>query len=169
MRVSKIYGQKHYMDQIQFRIVVLPDGCVGNDEIEAVAGILYTKLEQKFMKGYAQESATACADEARVVHVVHGATAEVLGFEVGAVVANLLDAVVDIDLLLNGVSMLNGGTPVQLDLNDAAYAIVAGTIDPAKKDLSDDDVLEISIDGTVGGGTLAKGVFAAVILAEDAA
>ena len=168
MSVSKVNGQFHFLDLVLFRSIVLPAECIGNAEIEAAAGIVYSKLEHKFVKGYAQESATACADEARVIHVVHGTTETVLGFEVGAVVANVGAAVVDIDLLLNGVSMLNGGTPVQIDNGDAAYAIVEATVDAAKIVLSDGDVLEIDIDGTAGAGTLAKGVFGSVILKADA-
>jgi len=169
MSVTKMHGQFHFLDLIMFRSISLPDGCVGDDEVAAAAGIAYSKLEHKFVKGYAQESATACADEARVIHVVHGTNETVLGFEVGAVVANIGAAVVDIDLLLNGVSMLDGGTPVQLDNGDAAYAIVEAALDAAKVELSDGDVVEMKIDGTAGAGTLAKGVFGSVILRADAA
>lgn len=145
--------------------VVLPNSSL-LDAHAPVAGWGYEVVEQKFQKNYAQESATSCADEARVVHVARGASGTVLGVEIGAVVANIGAAVVDVDVLKNGVSILTGGTPVQIDSGDAAYAIVAGSLDAAEIAYVVGDVFEVSIDGTAGGGTLAKGVFCNLTLQE---
>jgi len=123
------------------------------------------KTIQRHRISYAQESATSAADEARVLHVVRGVTGTVLAFDVGCVVANIGVAIVEVDLLLNGVTMLSA--VVEINVGHAAYEIVGGTL--ASTALVVDDVLEVSIDGTAGAGTLGKGVFAIVTLDETPA
>jgi len=139
------------------------DGSIKKEHVEAGAGIEASKLEHQHRAVYAQESATSAADEARTVHVVHGTAGTLLAFKAGSVVANIGDSEIAVDLLVNGVSVLTA--VITLDSGDAAYAVVAGVIDDDT--LSAGDVIEVSVDGTVGTGTLGKGVFAYVDLEED--
>ena len=143
----------------------LPDGAVDDQAVEAGAGLDATKLEHDHRAVYEQESDTTAASETRVIHVVKGTTATVKEIKAGCVVANIGAATVDVDLLKNGVSILTAA--IQIDSGDAAYALVAGTIDTPT--LAVGDVLEIDVTATAGGGTLGKGVFAYVDIHEDAA
>ena len=158
-------------DDGQFRGAVtvlealLNSGCVSNAQVATNAAIAASKLEHRHRAVYSQESATAAVDGNYVVHVVKGATGTIQAFACGVVVACVGVATIDVDLLKNGVSILTAA--VTIDNGDAAYAIVAGTIDTDT--LLVDDVLEVSIDETTGGGTQGKGVFAYVDIDEDAA
>jgi len=161
-----------YEDNVVFRGTAtflgatnIPAGTITDAMVAAAAGVAYSKLEHQHRCVVAQESDTSAADETHVAHVVVGTAGTLLEFKIGAVVANVGAAVVDVDLLKNGVSVLSA--PVQIDNGDAAYALVAGTISDTT--LAAGDVLEVDIDGTIGGGTLAKGVFAYIDLKEDAA
>ena len=164
MALTRVDSDLRVAGEVSAETMTLPDGTVTNAMVNASAAIAYTKQQHQHRPVVSQESATAAADEIYVAHVVVGTTGAVVGFACGAVVANVGVAVVDFDLLNNGVSILVA--PVQIDNGDAAYAIVDGVI--ATPALAADDVLEISIDGTIGGGALAQGCFAFIDLYEDA-
>lgn len=141
--------------------LTMPAGSIGNAEIEAGAGILASKLQHQYQVGYAQASGTNATDEARVVHVSRGA-GTIVSFNAGNVVAATGDATCAVDLKVNGVSVLSA--PISLDSTSAAYSLVAGTVSSAA--YTADDVIEITIDGTIGTGALAKGVFGALVVRE---
>lgn len=142
----------------------VPNLGIKNSEVAAAADILYSKLEHEHRCGYAQESATTAADEARVIYVCRGATGTALAFSAGCVVANIGDSKVEFDLLKNGVSILNA--VIQVDSGDAAYAVVAGSFSSTA--LVAGDKLEVSINATVGTGTLGKGAFCSLSVSEKA-
>ena len=152
-----------FRGQATFLDIKLNNGAVENDHVAAGAGIAASKQEHGHRIVHAQESASPAADETIPVHVVHGTTGTLKAIKAGAVVAATGDATCTIDLLKNGVSILTG--KISIDSGDAAYALVAGVIDTAA--LAVGDVLEIEVDGTIGTGALAKGVFAYVDLEED--
>jgi len=163
MGTSRQDGDLFVVGDLGARTMSIPSGTVDNDDVQAAAGISATKVEHQFTKSYSQESATGAADEARVLHGVQGATGSIVAFEVGSVVANIGVAVVAIDLLKNGTTVLSSA--VQLTSSHTAYEVVAATVGTTS--LVDGDVLEAGIDGTAGGGTLAKGVFVNLIIRED--
>ena len=136
---------------------------VTNAHVATAAAIAATKLQHQHQKTYAVESGTATTDGAFVVHVSEGA-GTIIGFEIGAVVACVGAAVLDVDLLINGLTCLTGA--VRLDSGDAGYAIVQGTIDSGT--LAAGKVVEVSINETAGGGTAPKGFFCNVIIQEAA-
>ncbi len=152
-----------FRGQVIFLNIVLPSDCIGNAQVKSSDPIAADKLQHQHRAVYAQESATPAADEARVIHVVKGAAGTLKTFKAGSVVANIGAATVTVDLKKNGVSVLTA--PISLDSGDAAYALVEGTISSAA--VAAGDVLEVVIDGTAGGGTLAKGVFCSLDLWED--
>jgi hypothetical protein len=162
---SYIQNDLHVTGALTCGSFSVPAGTLTNAGVNASAAIATTKMVHRYMKTYAQESATAATDEKRVVHTVYGATGTILAFECGAVVACVGAATLDFDCLVNGASILTA--VVRVDSGDAAYAILAGTIDTAA--LEDGDVIEIHIDQTTGGGTDGKGAFATVIFDEVAA
>lgn len=162
--VQTTNGDVFIAGNLSARTMSIPADTIDDADIKAAADIAATKLEHQHQKGYAQESDTAAAAEDRVVHAVYGTAGTVVAFEVGVVVACIGDATITVDLHKNGASILTAA--VVLDSGDAAYALVAGTIDTAA--LVDGDVLEVVITVNAGTGTLGKGVFASVIIREDA-
>lgn len=144
--------------------MTFPAGAVGNADVAGAAGLAATKLEHQYEPVFNQVHGSAAATERRVIHVVRGATGDLISFKAGVVVANIGAATIDIDLLVNGSSVLSAA--IQLDSGDAAYAIVEGTITSAT--LAVGDVIEVDVTATAGGGTLGQGLFALPVIREDA-
>jgi len=161
---SQLKGDIHVEGSLTATTLGIPSGTVVNDDVAAAAAIAASKLQHQYEKVYSQESATSAADEARVAHVVQGATGTIEGFEAGSVVAAVGDDTCDVDLLKNGTTVLNAA--ITLDSTNVAYTVEAGTVGTSA--VVDGDVLEIKIDATHNTGTLAKGIFACVKIREDA-
>lgn len=163
---SEIEGAQTFKGDVTFRGALnAPDNCIGDAQVSAANPLATEKLEHQHRPIYCQESDTTAAAETRVVHVVHGATGTLQTVKAGCVVANQSGAIVDVDVLVNGASVL--AAAIEIDDADAAYALVAGTIDtPA---LTVGDVIEVDVAVTAGGGTLGKGVFCYLDVDEDEA
>lgn len=161
---SKITGDMHVDGNLTMKTGSLPAGTLTNAMVNASAAIGVEKQQHQYEKSYAQESATAAADESRTLHVVHGTTGEVLAFKGGAVVACIGAAVVAINLEKNGTTILT--TAITLNSSVTAFEIASGVVGTTA--LVAGDVLEAVIDETTGGGTAPKGVFVEVVLKEDA-
>lgn len=161
---STLQGPVHISGTLSMTILDVPPATLTDAGVAGDADISASKLEQQHIKGYAQESATDAADEARVLHVVHGTTGSVLAFECGVVVAAAGAATVDVDLMNDGVSVLVA--PIEINAATAIYTPKSGTINTAA--LADGDVLEFSFDETIAGGTRPKGVWCSVRLTEKA-
>ena len=161
---SRFEGDAYFTGSVSAKEVVLSPGSVTNAKVGAGAGIVATKLEHQYEKGYAQESDTVSTDEARPIHAVYGATGTVIAFQVGSIVPpNGAGAEVTVDLLKNGTTILTSA--VVLTTSHTARQVVAGVIGTTA--LVVGDVLEIDIvAGTAG--TAAKGVFASLIHREVA-
>lgn len=137
--------------------------------ISATAAIQATKLQhqhQPCLPINADDLATAAVGK-KVIHVVYGTTGTIVAFRVGSVVAAIGAATVTIDLKRNGTTILTA--TYNLTSSNAAFALVA----PAgftSTSLVTGDVLEAHITAVAaGGGTLPVGVFAQLIVREDAA
>lgn len=139
-----------------------PAGCVGDAGISGP--VTASKLGSRLRKTYAQESATTAAAESRVIHVATAA-GTVVGFSAGCVVANIGAAVVTFDLKKNGTTVLTG--VITVDNGDAARAVVDGTLSGAAVAYVADDVFEVVIAATAGGGTLGKGAFCQMLCDEN--
>ncbi len=158
------FGEDVYVaGNLNSRTLTIPAGTVLDAAVGSGAAIAATKQIQQHVKHVSQESGTAVPDEEFCIHVVHGATGTAVAFEAGAVVASVGAATVSIDLHKNGTTILDSA--ITLDNSQTAYETVTATIGTTS--LVDGDVLEVLINGTVGGGTLAKGVFASFVLRED--
>ena len=144
----------------------IPSGAIGNAQVAAGANIDAAKLKHAHRANYAQESATNATAEARVVHVVVGATAVVQAFKAGCVVVAIGSATATVDIKKNGTSILSGGTPITLNSSNTIRVPVSGTVTTTAAVAG--DVFEVVITATSGGGTLAKGIFAALDIWEDA-
>ncbi len=162
---SRHEGNHIWRGICQFLNIVLNSGCVSDKHVAADAAVAVTKLQHQHRATYAQESATTAAAETRTIHVVHGTAGLVKAIKFGCVTACLLGATITIDLLKNGVSILDA--PFVIDVGDVAYALVAGVIDTEAVTAS--DVLEIDVAVAAGGGTIGEGLFGYVDMWEDAA
>jgi hypothetical protein len=141
-----------------------PASSVSNASIEAGANVDAAKLDHQHQQVVTQVHGSAAVDERRVIHVVKGATATLIAFRAGVVVACIGDSTITVDLRKNGTTMLTA--VISIDSGDAAYAILSATL--ASTSLVTGDVLEVVIDATVGTGTLGQGLFAEVTLRERA-
>ena len=165
MATTRFESDLHVAGGISSETMSIPAATVTNAMVNGSAGIATTKLVHRYHAMYAQESATTAADEARPLFVVYGATGTVQSFKAGSVVANIGDSAVEVDLLKDGVSILTA--VISLDSTNAAYTPEAGTINTAA--VVAGDVLEVSIDATIGTGTLALGVYCELMVDEVAA
>jgi len=162
------HTEHQHFQSATFTEITLPGSSVGNDDIEAGAGVEAEKLEHHHSITGNQPNTTATT-ETRVIHVVYGTTGDVLAFEAGTIVACIDDSSDDsvnitLDLLKNGVSILVA--VIDLDENDTARIVQEAAIDTAG--LVDGDVLEVVIVATAGTGTLGTGLFYTLRLNEDA-
>ncbi len=162
MAGTRFEGDIFVPGNISSRTLTIPAGTVLNAAVGSAAAIAATKTIQQHVLTVSQESGTAVPDEEFVVHCVYGATATAVAFEAGAVVASAGAATVSVDLHKNGTTVLSAA--ITLNSSQTAYETVTATISTTA--YTDGDVLEVIIDGTVGGGTLAKGVFATLVLRE---
>ncbi len=157
-----IYGDVSITGRLMVQSFQLPSSAVNNAAVQALAGISASKLEHQYEKTFAQAIAIDCASEARVIHVVAGATGTLLSFKAGAVVVAGSTTTVDVDLKKNGTTVLTG--TITLDNSQTAYQLVSATL--ASTAMAVGDVL--SVHFTLTGTNEPKGVFAQVNFREDA-
>ena len=165
MAQSKIEGDVRVTGNISCSTLTIPAGSVRNASIEEDAEIEATKLEHKYEPVFAQPNTTATA-ETRAVHLVHGATGEVLAFKAGSIAACIGDSTITVDLKKNGSSILT--SVITLDSSNTNRVAEAGTISGSGA-IAVGDLLEVVVAVSAGTGTLGTGVFASVELTELAA
>lgn len=165
MAVSTINSDVYVAGTLSAKALAVSAGAVADAQVAAAAGIQATKCQQQHQPWYSQEGGTNAAAERRVVHVVKGATATLVEMVVGAVVAATGNATATIDLKKNGTTILTG--TISLTSATAAYA----TVQPAgytSTSLVAGDVFEVHVTAVnAGTGTLAKGLFARLVIRED--
>lgn len=158
---SDLYVNGH----IASKTMTPPAGSVTNNSVIAAAGIEATKLEHQFEPVYSQEAATVAAADNKVMHVVRGATGDVIQFAAGSVVVAVGDSTATIDLQKNGVSILTAA--IVLDNANAVRTLEAAAGYSATT-LAAGDVLSVVVTVTPGTGTLPKGLFVRLTVREDA-
>lgn len=164
MSLSRIESDMHVAGNLSCNTVTLPAGAVSNVDVASGASIATTKLQHRYSRTYSQESATNAADESRVLFTTYGATGTVISFKAGAVVAATGNATCSVDLKKNGTSIL--ASALSLTSSQTAYAELTATISTAS--IVAGDNLEVAIDGNVGSGALAKGVYCTLVVDETA-
>lgn len=107
------------------------------------------------------DHATDSAVIRKVVHIVKGATATIESFVAGVTVAATATGECDVDLKVNGTSVLSAD--IKLDSANAAFSDEAGTV--TSPNLVAGDVVEMAIDATTGANK-PKGVHATVVIDE---
>lgn len=159
---TRIDSDVYVAGNLNSQSLTVPVGTILDAAVNSAADIAATKLEHRHKLVYAQESATNAASEARAMFACYGATANVIAFEAGSVVAATGDSTVTVDLKKNGSSILTA--VITLDSANTARVVESGVI--ATAGLVDGDVLEVVIVATAGTGTLPKGVFAGLVVDE---
>jgi hypothetical protein len=139
-------------------------GSVTDASVNASAGIQTTKLRHRYTKHYAQPNATAIT-ETKTTHVVRGTNATIMEAAAGSIVANIGGATVTIDVKKNGTSVLN--SVITLNSSNTGRVAVTGSLNGALVGCVAGDWIEVVVTATVGGGTLATGVYAQVMIDED--
>lgn len=161
-----IRGDRQYLGQVTYtKAPTVPAGSFGDAAIADNAGVQTTKLQHRTLATLSQAAAADASATRQVVAVVNGASGSLVGVVAGASTAATGDATVQVDLLVNGVSVMSA--VMSLSSATAAYALVVGAI--ASTDLVAGDVVELEIKNVAAGtGTLPKGVFARVVIDEKA-
>ncbi len=148
---------------LQAGTMVLADNAVTNSKVLAGADIAATKLWRRSTLCYSQDGLDTIAAEDSVVHVVYGLIGTLIAIKAGVMTANAGAAVITVDVEVGGASILSGGA-YTIDAADSTD-IQTLTIDTAA--LVEDDIIEVVITATAGGGTLGKGVYVDITLDED--
>jgi hypothetical protein len=163
MGLSRQDGDLYVNGALASKSFTPPASCIGDAAVVASAGIQSTKLQQQPVAKYAQPGGSTAVTERKETHTVYGATAKIASIKAGLIVANIGAATITVDLLKNGSSILT--SVITLDNTVAAYGKVNGVV--ASPNLVQNDVLEVNVVATAGGGTIGKGVFAHIVIQED--
>lgn len=134
----------------------IPPNTVGDAQVVSTSPIQASKLYHRIQELVTQVHGTATVARREVIYVAK-AEGNIADFFAGVVVANIGAATITVDLLKNGTTILTD--TIVLDNSQAAYEIVAN------EGVTDDsyiaeDVFEVVVTATAGGGTLGQGLFA---------
>lgn len=162
--LSRITSDVHIAGHLTSRTQGYPSGSIANDAISGSAGIAATKMQHQYSQSYSQEAGTTTAADEQAMHIVWGATGTVVAFEAGSVTACTVDATITVDLHNDGASILT--TPIVLDNGNAVYTPEEASIDTAA--VVDGDVLAVVVTVDAAAGVLGNGLFASLIVREDA-
>jgi len=154
-------GALHINGALSSKTFTPPASSIGNNAVEANAGVNASKLEHQHQKVDAQSNAGANVARRVVVHVVKGATGDITAFVARNTTAASGSDYTDVDLLVNGSSVLSSA--VRLNLA-ASTTLTSGTVSSA--DLVQDDVVEIEF--TLSGSNVGNGGMGMVTIREDA-
>jgi len=162
---SRITGNIEYTGNVQYLgQVTMPTGAVGDDEIEAAAGIAASKVDHRFHVMHKQPNTTATTETVGLY--LAKAAGTVIGFRAGSIGIAVGAATVTFDLKKNNVTVLTG--VLTLNSSNTVRVAVAGTL-VATPTYVANDFFELVITATAGGGTLQTGIFAEAWFEEDAA
>lgn len=150
----------------------MPSGTVEDADVNAGAAIAATKLEHQFaISNELFEEATTITAVNRWIHMVRGATGEIVGIE-AAVATNPTgaDRTVDVELHKStgaGAFASVLSSPCNIVDGTADRTAVLGTISSA--DLVAGDILRLVVTVAGGAGNQALGLLVTVTLREDPA
>ena len=144
-----------------------PVSCISDTAVATpsagAAGINTTKNNHRQHARYAQPNTTAVT-ETRPIWITYGTSGTLVKFRAGSIVANIGAATVTVDLWKNGSSILSA--PITLNSSDTARTPVdVGSF--TSTTTAAGDWFDAVITATAGGGTLATGVYAELIVDEN--
>lgn len=139
----------------------VPDGSFGDAQIGSANPIAANKLKHQYAPMLAQPHGIAASNARQVVHVARS-SGSFEAVEAGVLVAAAGDAVVNVDVLKNGTSVLTSA--IVIDSTTAPYAEESGAINTPAYVAG--DVFEVVVAVAAGTGTLPQGVYVAGVLRE---
>ena|GEM_PF-5110666 len=169
---SRHEGQQQFVDHVDFlKTVNLPDDCVGDDEIEASAGIDATKVIHQFPIRYSQANGSAVTTETMIVHLPYG-DGELVAVEAVLNQAPAAGFTISVDLHKSTggaafASMLDSA--LSFDSDSVALTPEAATVSDSNT-YSDGDVLAVVV--TAAGptsGNQGQGLCVVVTVREEPA
>lgn len=162
-RISDLIVERLYVSSV----AQLPQASIGNTQISPTAAIAASKVTQQRVIPFRDgNSDDAAATKTFPLAAAVGAGAYVR-FSAGLIDACAGAATVTVDLLKNGSTVLDA--PITLDNSQADRELVDAVFDLPIVEPAADDVFEVAIVATAGGGTLGKGLFGHLIINEAAA
>lgn len=141
----------------------LPANSVGNGQADAANPIGADKLIHQHRKQYSQKHGTAVVTERMPIHIAWGA-GTLYAFRANLRVACVGAATVVVDLYKNGATILS--TTCDFSNADAITVIKEATF--SNTAYAADDIFEVVVTATAGGGTLGQGLGADLVLREAA-
>jgi hypothetical protein len=162
--LSTLYTDIYVAGTLAARTLVPSSGCVTNDSIEALAGIDFTKVVQKFPVRYSQKHGTAIVDEAHTIHIA-AAAGIIVAIDVSCTVAPTTTDTIEVDIQKGntaGVFSTILGSVVTLDNTSVERTVYPATI--SDDVYADDDSFAVVVDAT---GTSAQGLIVTVWFAEQ--
>ncbi len=150
--------------------LTLPNACVGNNQVNSGANIDADKLVHRVPLRYSQADGSAIADGEAMVHIFRGTTGTIVAVEVAIETAAAGDSTVDIDVELgNAASAFSSvlSSAIQITSSTVVRTPTAGTL--SVTDATDGDILKITVDATVGTGTLPQGLVVTLVIDETPA
>jgi hypothetical protein len=162
MADNNLSGTYYFQDLVTFNDVLLPASAITNTMVSATAAIAASKVQQHFKPHLGQSG--AAVDEEKIVHRVKGLTGTIKSFTVINDVSCVGASTVEVDLLVNGVTVLSA--VVELDSATAVLTPVDGTLSSTV--LVVDDVIQIAINAIQSGSdALATQVYAEARIDES--
>lgn len=147
---------------------VLTQGCVSDINVGAGGtglGVQASKLQHQYEPVYSQAFGAAVITERRAVHLVRGATGSCDRFAANLKQACTGGATITVDLQKNGVSIL--AAVISFSSADVGSYVTKTAVVTTQPTVVN-DLVEVVVTATVGGGTLGQGLAAVPRLREDA-
>lgn len=147
-----------------------PAGSITKEDITPNAGIEATKVEHQFPVLYEQLPGTAILAETKLVHLVRGATGEIVGIEACIMTqASGADRTVSVDLHKADAATTPATVLTSpISITNTTVVRTAVTTSLSASDLVDGDILEIVVTVAGAAGTQAEGLLVTLFLREDA-
>lgn len=141
----------------------IPANSVGNTQFSAADPLAAAKQEHQYVLHFTQPHGTIATSARYPIHVAH-ADGELVSFAGGVVVACAGAATITADLKKNGTTVLS--STVSIDNTNTAYLVEEATFSSTA--YSANDVFEVVVTATAGGGTLGQGLFLKLVVREAA-
>jgi hypothetical protein len=142
---------------------VPPANCIGNTAWLTSSPLAATNQEHQFQVNYSQVHGTAAVTERKPIYIARAA-GSVVAVRAGSVVACVGAATIVVDVKRNGTTILSA--TITLDNANTAYVPESGSVSVTS--YSADDVFEVVVTATAGGGTLGQGLFVNMVVREGA-
>jgi hypothetical protein len=162
--MSRLDGNLVVSGNLTVGSIALPNNSVGDPQFDASNPLTCQKQNHQYQKDYAQTKTTTVATDRQFVHMAFG-DGEIVGFR-----ACLIDTVcagaatVTVKMYKNGADIT--GTTITIDNTTTLRQIIEGTVSPTT--YVADNVFELVVTATAGGGTVGKGLCVTAIFREEA-